>query len=530
MSEELNVSFADLGLAEPLLRAVAGQNYTIPTPIQAQAIPPIISGYDLLGCAQTGTGKTAAFALPILHRLTAAGNPLRGNGRRSRVLVLSPTRELALQISESFEQYAKGTALRQTVIFGGVSQNRQTHALQKGVDIIIATPGRLLDLMNQGYVDLKHVQVLVLDEADRMLDMGFMPDIRRIMKSVPQERQTLLFSATMPPHIKELADTILRDPVQVRIAPAKATTELIEQAVYFVPQQNKVQLLVHFASTRREDRTIVFTRTKHGADAVVQKLARAGFTAESIHGNKSQNARQRALDNFKQNKTRILVATDIAARGIDVDGISFVVNFDLPREAETYVHRIGRTGRAGATGMAVSFCDPGERRMLKAIEREIRKPIAVANDHPAYSQAVQIKTGGNDNSSGSNSSGGQGYGRKSGQGYGGSKPGGNKGGRPQANSRFAGKRKDRLTGPGSGSTGGKSTSQVSAAIEGQAASASSATTGNSTTSSKPKFPRSGSGKPARRTTARVNSNGQKKRPAFRTARAKKDSEPAGSAS
>ena len=320
MSAELLGSFASLGLAEPLLRAVAAQNYTAPTPIQEQAIPPIIAGYDLLGCAQTGTGKTAAFALPILHRLTAAGNPPKGSGRRSRVLVLSPTRELALQISESFDQYGQGSALRQTVIFGGVSQNRQTKSLQKGVDIIIATPGRLLDLINQGFVDLKHIQILVLDEADRMLDMGFMPDIRRILKMVPQERQTLMFSATMPPNIKELADTILNDPVQVRIAPAKATTDLIEQAVYFVPQQHKVQLLVHYASSRREERTIVFTRTKHGADAVVQKLARAGLNAEAIHGNKSQNARQKALDNFKQNKVRILVATDIAARGIDVDG------------------------------------------------------------------------------------------------------------------------------------------------------------------------------------------------------------------
>jgi len=506
-------SFASLGLAESLLRAVAGQNYTVPTPIQEQAIPPIIAGHDLLGCAQTGTGKTAAFALPILHRLAASGNPPKGAGRRIRVLVLSPTRELALQISESFEQYGQGSTLRQTVIFGGVSQNRQTKALQKGVDILIATPGRLLDLMNQGYVDLKHIQILVLDEADRMLDMGFMPDIRRIIKSVPQERQTLLFSATMPPHIKELADTILRDPVQVRIAPAKATTDLIEQTVYFVPQQNKVQLLVHFASSRREERTIVFTRTKHGADAVVQKLARAGLNAEAIHGNKSQNARQRALDNFKQNKVRILVATDIAARGIDVDGISSVVNFDLPREAETYVHRIGRTGRAGATGMAVSFCDPGEKRMLKAIEKEIRKAISVATDHPAYTQSVQLSGPEQNGSSGGYAGkSSQGSSRKSGQGYGSSRPSGNK--RPAGPPRFAARRKDRLTGPGSGSTGGPK-----AVSNGE--------TGSSSTSSSSGTPSSSI---PRTNMARNASTGHKKRPAFRTARPKKNSEPAGSAS
>ena len=413
MSNAPEGDFASLGLASSLLRAVANQNYTVPTPIQAKAIPEIIAGNDLLGCAQTGTGKTAAFALPILHRLTDKGNPKKGSGRRIRVLVLSPTRELALQISESFNQYGQGTPLKQTVIFGGVSQNKQTRTLRKGVDILTATPGRLLDLMNQGFVDLRDVQILVLDEADRMLDMGFLPDIRKIISHVPDERQTLLFSATMPPHIKQLADSILKDPVQIRIAPEKATTELIQQSVLFVPQQHKVQLLVHFTATNPAARTIVFTRTKHGADAVVQKLGRAGLNAEAIHGNKSQNARQRALDNFKQNKTSILVATDIAARGIDVDNISFVVNFDLPREAETYVHRIGRTGRAGASGKAVSFCDPAERRLLKAIEREIRKPIPVSDDHPEYSQSIRVVASGQ--KAGAAEKGGQarGFGKKS---------------------------------------------------------------------------------------------------------------------
>jgi len=378
------MKFSELGLAEPVLRAVTAAGYSVPTPIQQQAIPPVAAGRDLLGCAQTGTGKTAAFALPIIHRLTAQGNPPAGRGRRIRALVLSPTRELASQIHESFVEYGRGTPLRQCVVFGGVSQQRQTRALQHGVDILVATPGRLLDLMNQGFVDLRHVEIFVLDEADRMLDMGFLPDVRRVIRQVPQSRQTLLFSATMPESIRSLADSILRDPVQVHIAPVQATADQIEQSVYLVPQHNKPQLLAHLLGQAPVHRALVFTRTKHGADGVVRKLLRAGIRAEAIHGNKSQNARQRALANFKQSRTHVLVATDIAARGIDVDGISHVLNYDLPREPETYVHRIGRTGRAGATGIAVSFCDRAERTLLASIEREIRRAIPIRDDHPAY--------------------------------------------------------------------------------------------------------------------------------------------------
>lgn len=369
--------FSELGLIEPILRAVKAAGYVTPTPIQLQAIPPVIAGRDLLGCAQTGTGKTAAFALPILHRLAQAGNPARGSGRRIRVLVLSPTRELAAQIGQSFASYACYLPTRSTVIFGGVNQNSQTRALRHGVDILVATPGRLLDLINQGFVDLKAVEIFVLDEADRMMDMGFLPDVRRVIGRLPAKRQTLFFSATMPPPIHELARTLLHHPIEVRIAPAKAEAGLVEQSVFHVAKREKPDLLAHLLSSRAVTRALVFTRTKHGADQVARRLNRSGIPADALHGNKSQAARQRALANFKQSEMSVLVATDIAARGIDVEGISHVLNYDLPHEPETYVHRIGRTGRAGARGVAFSLCDHEERKHLQAIEQLLRRRLPV---------------------------------------------------------------------------------------------------------------------------------------------------------
>lgn len=376
------MSFSELGLVEPILRAVTSEGYTTPTPIQAQSIPHVIAGKDLLGCAQTGTGKTAAFALPILHRLIANGNPSSGSGRKIRVLVLAPTRELALQISESFASYGRNTSLRSTVIFGGVGQGNQVKALQRGVDILIATPGRLNDLMDQGYVNLQSLQVFVLDEADRMLDIGFLPDIRRVMAKIPKVRQTLFFSATMPSEVRTLADDLLTNPTRIEIAPVKATTDLIDQSVCMVQKPKKVKLLAGFLKTEGTNRSIVFARTKHGADRITRQLAQYGIRAEAIHGNKSQNARQRTLDRFRMGRLRVLVATDLAARGIDVDDITHVFNYDLPHEPETYVHRIGRTGRAGSTGKAIAFCDPGERSMLKGIERLLKKQIPLCQDIP----------------------------------------------------------------------------------------------------------------------------------------------------
>jgi ATP-dependent RNA helicase RhlE len=380
------MTFADLRLAEPILRALAAENYLKPTPIQAQAIPPIIEGRDVLGCAQTGTGKTAAFALPMLHRFNL--KPHNGQSKRNiRALILSPTRELAVQIDESFRAYGQHIGLRHTVIFGGVSQHHQVQSLRNGTDIVVATPGRLLDLMNQGHVDLRHVEVFVLDEADRMLDMGFINDIRRIIPKLPPKRQNLLFSATMPPDIRQLADSILRNPVSVTVTPVASTVDKIDQMVYMVEKRNKPHLLAHLLNNTAFSRALVFTRTKHGADRVVRQLHKAGITSEAIHGNKSQNARQRALSNFKTGKTPVLIASDIAARGIDIDDISHVINFDLSNEPETYVHRIGRTARAGASGTAVSFCDRDERSYLKAIERLIRKEIRVEDNHPEYPAA-----------------------------------------------------------------------------------------------------------------------------------------------
>ena len=373
-------SFSELALIEPIARALRAENYTIPTPIQAAAIPPLLDGRDLLGCAQTGTGKTAAFALPILQRLASDRRPAPRKG--ARVLVLAPTRELALQIGESFGTYGRHLPLSRTVIFGGVGQGPQVSALARGVDVLVATPGRLLDLMEQGHAQLSSVEVLVLDEADRMLDMGFIRDIRKILAKLPARRQTLLFSATMPRDIAVLADQMLRNPVKVEVAAPATTAEKVDQWVLFVDRDNKRHLLAEMLKDPKMSRTLIFTRTKHGANRVTEQLARLQVRAAAIHGNKSQGARQAALESFRSGQTRVLVATDIAARGIDVDGITHVVNYELPNEPESYVHRIGRTARAGARGVALSFCDREERSYLRDIERLTKQPLQVVADHP----------------------------------------------------------------------------------------------------------------------------------------------------
>lgn len=377
------MSFAELGLAEPILRAIQTAGYDTATPIQSQAIPAIIAGRDLLGCAQTGTGKTGAFALPLLHRLDELNREMgvqRPSDRVPRALVLCPTRELALQITQSLASYGRNLRLRNLAIFGGVNQHNQVRGLRAGVDILIATPGRLLDLMNQGYIDLSAIEILVLDEADRMLDMGFINDIRRITSEVPEDRQTLLFSATMPRAIEQLAASQLRDPIRVEVTPVASTVDTIAQSVYHIPKPAKAALLRELLATEPIGRTLVFARTKHGADRIVTNLRDAGVSADAIHGNKSQNARTRALNGFKTGRTQVLVATDIASRGIDVDGITHVINFDLPPDAETYVHRIGRTARAGRSGIAISFCDETERSSLRDIERVTNKKLHRAND------------------------------------------------------------------------------------------------------------------------------------------------------
>ncbi|MCA9280081.1 MAG: DEAD/DEAH box helicase [Phycisphaerales bacterium] len=368
--------FSDIELAKPILRAVKDEGYDTPTPIQAQAIPSIMQERDVLGSAQTGTGKTAAFALPVLHLLhTQPIDKSRRGPMKPRALVLSPTRELATQIGDSFATYGRHTNLRHTAIFGGVSQHHQVKALQRGVDVIVATPGRLMDLMEQRLVDLTDVGIFVLDEADRMLDMGFIHPIRRIAAALPEKRQTLLFSATMPASIKHLADSLLNDPVRVTVKPEKANTPKIEQSLYLADKAVKPVLLEHLLHTSKVELALVFTRTKFGADKLTRKLGRSGFRAVAIHGNKSQNQRQRALNAFRSGRSPILVATDVAARGIDVDGVSHVFNFDLPNEAEAYVHRIGRTGRAGMAGVAISFCARDERGYLRDIEKLIGKRI-----------------------------------------------------------------------------------------------------------------------------------------------------------
>ena len=378
------MQFNELQLIAPLLRAVADEGYVEPTPIQRECIPHVLEGRDLLGCAQTGTGKTAAFALPMLQHF--ASKPAPRGKRPIRALVLTPTRELASQVAESFATYGRGLGLRVTVVFGGVGQNPQVIELRRGIDVLVATPGRLLDLASQGEVDFGRLEVFVLDEADRMLDMGFLPDVRRIIKMLPSQRQTLLFSATMPNDIRDLAGHILINPVHVAVTPVASTAEKIEQSVFFVAKGNKRALLEHVLQEPSMDRVLVFTRTKHGANRVVKDLTKAQIPALAIHGNKSQGARERALTQFKNGETRVLVATDIAARGLDVESISHVVNFDLPEVAESYVHRIGRTARAGAGGMAFSFCDADEQPLLRAIERLIRIRVSVVTNHPYAEQ------------------------------------------------------------------------------------------------------------------------------------------------
>ncbi len=375
------MTFEQLGLIAPLTRALKTEGYEQPTPIQEQTIPSILDKKDILGCAQTGTGKTAAFSLPILQLLYNNGN--NGSGyKHIRTLVLTPTRELAVQIDDSLENYGRHTGLKHDVIFGGVPQAQQTIALRNGTDILVATPGRLLDLMNQGYVYLDQLEILVLDEADRMLDMGFINDIRKILREVPDQRQTLFFSATMPPQISSLAHSILNNPVKVTVTPVSSTAEKVDQSVYMVNKKDKQSLLVHLLNEQQIRRTLVFTRTKHGADRITRDLRKANINADAIHGDKSQSSRQRSLENFKKGKLKVLVATDIAARGIDVDGLTHVINYDLPNVAETYVHRIGRTGRAGAEGIALSFCDAEERAYLKDINKLTSQSIPVVEEHP----------------------------------------------------------------------------------------------------------------------------------------------------
>ncbi|MDD2799477.1 MAG: DEAD/DEAH box helicase [Bacteroidales bacterium] len=372
------MSFEKLNLAKPLLEALVKKGYTVPTPIQEQSIPHILQGKDIFGCAQTGTGKTAAFALPILQLMSAKPN----NHRTIRALILAPTRELALQISESFGEYGRNSGLRHTVIFGGVNQNPQINTVRNGVDILIATPGRLLDLMQQNVVKLNAIEYFVLDEADRMLDMGFIRDINRIIAKLPKVRQTLFFSATVSSEIKKLSQTILSNPIHVSVTPVSSTAELVSQSVYYVSKDKKRALLKHVLDTEDIAHALVFTRTKHGADKVAKELTRLGIKAEAIHGNKSQNARERALKGFKDRSIRILVATDIASRGIDVDKLSHVINYEIPEVAETYVHRIGRTGRAGSEGIALSFCCGEEAGYMKSITKLINKRIDVVKSHP----------------------------------------------------------------------------------------------------------------------------------------------------
>ncbi len=375
------MQFKELNIMQPILKALEKENYEVPTPIQEKAIPCILSGRDLIGCAQTGTGKTAAFAIPTLQLLSedkTMGTPQR----KIKALIVTPTRELALQIFESFNTYGKYTKLRACVIFGGVSQKPQEEDLQKGVDILVATPGRLNDLLNQKRIDLKSVKIFILDEADRMLDMGFIDDVKKIIAKTPVNKQTLLFSATMPTDVAKLANSMLKNPAKIEITPVSSTVETIEQYVYYVDKNNKKNLLVHLLKNETIVSALVFTRTKHGADRIVRQLAKDNVTAQAIHGDKSQGARQSALNNFKNKKLRILIATDIAARGIDIDELSHVINYDLPDVPETYVHRIGRTGRAGLGGVAISFCDFDEKEQLEDIQKLTRKRLTEVQEHP----------------------------------------------------------------------------------------------------------------------------------------------------
>ena len=379
-------TFTELKLSAPLLQALATEGYETPTPIQAQAIPPLLEGRDLLGIAQTGTGKTAAFALPLLQRLTSTDR--RAGPRSVRALILTPTRELCVQILDSFRTYGRHLRLSRAAVYGGVSQGPQVHNLARGLDVLVATPGRLLDLMNQGQVRFDNLEAFVLDEADRMLDMGFIVPVKRIVAKLPKERQTLLFSATMPQAVHGLVASLLKEPVRVEVTPVATTAERIAQRVHFVEKANKRALLQHLLADKAIARALVFARTKHGANKVAEQLDRAGVRTDAIHGNKSQNARQKALEDFRNGKVRVLVATDIAARGIDVDGITHVINFDLPNEPESYVHRIGRTARAGNDGIAISFCDAEERTFLRDIEKTIRQQVAVDADHPFHAAHI----------------------------------------------------------------------------------------------------------------------------------------------
>ena len=373
--------FEELNLIQPIREAVKSEGYIAPTDIQTQAIPPLLDGRDMVGCAQTGTGKTAAFAIPILQMLALEKREPKAP-RVISALILTPTRELAIQIGDSFNTYGKNLNLKNTVIYGGVGQKPQTDALKSGIDILVATPGRLIDLMNQKFVNFHHVRFFVLDEADRMLDMGMVNDVKKIISHLPQRRQNMLFSATMPMEITKLVDSLLTDPVKVAVTPISSTVDIIDQAVYFVEKKDKKLLLAHLLKDKSIASALVFSRTKHGADKIIKDLAKAGVQAQAIHGNKSQGARQQALNNFKEKKTRVLVATDIAARGIDIIELSHVINYDLPNIPETYVHRIGRTGRAGLGGVALSFCDAEEIPYLKDIEKLIDKKIPVIEDHP----------------------------------------------------------------------------------------------------------------------------------------------------
>lgn len=376
----IHLNFTDLNLIEPIAKAIQEQGYTTPTPIQERSIPEILEGRDFLGCAQTGTGKTAAFSIPILQNLSKK----KISNHHIKALILTPTRELAIQIEENINAYGKYLPLKQLVIFGGVKQGSQEAALRKGVDILVATPGRLLDFIAQGIISLKNLEIFVLDEADRMLDMGFVHDVKRIIKLLPQKRQTLFFSATMPGEIQKLANSILNNPVKVEVTPVSSTADTIKQSVYFVERENKLNLLSHILQNDISDSVLVFARTKHGADKIARKLQKDNISAEAIHGNKSQNARQNALNNFKSGKTRVLVATDIAARGIDIDELKFVINFELSDVSETYVHRIGRTGRAGAEGTSISFVDGLDLLNLKNTEKLIGKKIPVIKNHPFH--------------------------------------------------------------------------------------------------------------------------------------------------
>lgn len=374
--------FNDLELIEPVLSALAHEGYAKPTPIQAQAIPVVLQHKDLLGCAQTGTGKTAAFSIPILQLMHLQKQSAQPQPRTIQALILTPTRELAIQIEESLKAYGRFIDLKHLVIFGGVPQFSQVQALRRGVDILVATPGRLLDLMAQRHITLQHIRFFVLDEADRMLDMGFVNDVKRVIAKLPAKRQTLFFSATMPPEIQQLANMLLTNPVKVEVTPVSSTADTIDQSLYYTDKMNKRPLLIHLLKDSSIETALVFTRTKHGADRIARDLNRAGIRAEAIHGDKAQNARQRALINFKEKRIRVLVATDIAARGIDIDDLAHVINFELPNVPETYVHRIGRTGRAGASGKAISFCDYEEKIYLKDIQRLIKKTIPVVSGHP----------------------------------------------------------------------------------------------------------------------------------------------------